>query len=117
MKMRVFLGALSAVLALMPASARAEVTLPKILDSHMVLQRDMPLPIWGWAEAGEAVTVKFDEHTVDAKADDKGNWKVMLPAVKADGKAHTMTVKGKNLIELTDILIGEVWVGSGQSNM
>ena len=81
------------------------------------MQRDRPLPIWGWAAPDEEVTVKLDEATATAKADAQGNWKVVLPAVKADGKAHSMTVSGKNKIELDDILIGEVWIGSGQSNM
>ena len=97
--------------------AQADVKLPKVIGSHMVLQRDRPLPIWGWADPGEEVTVKLDEATATAKADAQGNWKVVLPAVKADGKAHRMTVSGKNKIELDDILIGEVWIGSGQSNM
>ena len=97
--------------------AQADVKLPKVLGSHMVLQRDRPLPIWGWADPGEEVTVKLDDATATAKADAHGNWKVVLPAVKADGKAHSMTVSGKNKIELDDILIGEVWIGSGQSNM
>ena len=97
--------------------ADADVTLPKVLGSHMVLQRDRPLPIWGWAAPDEEVAVKLDEATATAKADSKGNWKVVLPAVKADGKAHSMTVSGKNKIELDDILIGDVWLGSGQSNM
>jgi sialate O-acetylesterase len=83
----------------------------------MVLQRDRPLPIWGWAEPDEEVAVKFDDASASAKADAQGNWKVVLPAVKADGKAHTMTISGKNKIELDDILIGDVWIGSGQSNM
>ena len=96
---------------------QADVTLPKVIDSHMVLQRDRPLPIWGWADPGEEVTVKLGEATATAKADAQGNWTVVLPAVKADGKAHTMTISGKNKIELNDILIGDVWVGSGQSNM
>ena len=97
--------------------ARADVKLPKVIGSHMVLQRDRPLPIWGWADPGEEVTVKLDEATATAKADAQGDWKVVLPAVKADGKAHRMTVSGKNKIELDDILIGDVWIGSGQSNM
>ncbi len=96
---------------------QADVTLPKVIGSHMVLQRDRPLPIWGWAAPGEEVTVKLDEATATAKADAQGNWKVVLSAVKADGKAHSMTISGKNKIELDDILIGEVWIGSGQSNM
>jgi sialate O-acetylesterase len=98
-------------------AVRADVTLPKVIGSHMVLQRDRPLPIWGWAAPDEEVTVKLDEATATTKADAQGNWKVVLPAVKADGKTHAMTVSGKNKIELDDILIGEVWIGSGQSNM
>jgi len=97
--------------------AQADVKLPKVIGSHMVLQRDRPLPIWGWADPGEEVTVKLDDATATAKADEQGDWKVVLPAVKADGKAHGMTISGKNKIELEDILIGDVWVGSGQSNM
>ena len=97
--------------------AQADVKLPKLIGSHMVLQRDRPLPIWGWADTGEEVTVTLDEAKATAKADAQGNWKVVLPAVKADGKAHRMIVSGKNKIELEDILIGEVWLGSGQSNM
>ena len=81
------------------------------------LERDWPLPVWGWADPGEEVTVELDEATGTVKADAQGNWRVVLPAVKADGKAHRMTVSGKNKIELDDILIGEVWLGSGQSNM
>ena len=97
--------------------AQADVKLPKVFGSHMVLQRDRPLPIWGWADPGEEVRVTLDEATAAAKADAQSNWKVVLPAVKADGKLHRMTVSGKNKIELDDILIGEVWLGSGQSNM
>jgi sialate O-acetylesterase len=95
----------------------AEVKLPSVIGSHMVLQRDRPLTIWGWADPGEQVTVKLDAQKVSAKADDTGAWKVKLGPVKADGKPHTMTISGKNEIVLEDILIGEVWLGSGQSNM
>jgi sialate O-acetylesterase len=116
MKARVFLPPVGAVLAL-AISLQADVKLPKIIDSHMVLQRDMPLPIWGWSEPGEEVTVQIGNYKKTAKADKDGNWKITLPAMKADGQTHTMTVKGKNQIELKDILIGEVWIGSGQSNM
>ena len=105
------------VLGSLVPEVRADVTLPKVLSSHMVLQRERPLPIWGWADPGEEVTVKLDAATAATKADSKGDWKVTLPAVKADGKAHTMAISGKNKIDLDDILIGEVWIGSGQSNM
>jgi sialate O-acetylesterase len=111
-------GLLTAALsASLPEHARADVKLPSVLGSHMVLQRDKPLTIWGTAEAGEEVKVAIGKKSVSTKADDKGNWKVSLPAMKADGKAHTVTITGKNKIELKDVLIGEVWVGSGQSNM
>jgi len=105
------------LLTSLAAPALADVKLPAILDSHMVLQRDMPLPVWGSADAGEEVTVTIGANTAKATADDQGKWKVELPAMKADGKAYTLTVQGKNTITLEDILIGDVWVGSGQSNM
>src|SRR3954452_22430387 len=100
--------ALSAVLV---DSVCADVKLPTVIGSHMVLQRDKPLPIWGWADPGEEVSVQLGENTVRTKADPKGNWKVALPRMKADGKEHTLTVTGNNKIELKDILIGEVWIG------
>lgn len=98
-------------------NARADVKLPSVFGSHMVLQRDRPLPIWGSASPGEEVVVALDEKSSATKADDKGAWKVTLPAISADGKTHKLTVAGKNKIEFEDVLVGEVWVGSGQSNM
>jgi len=120
--MKKFVSSYISAVSLLVASfavpqAQAEVKLPKVIGSHMVLQRDRPLPIWGWAAPDEEVTVKLDEATATTKADAQGNWKVVLPAVKADGNVHNMTVSGQNKIELDDILIGDVWVGSGQSNM
>ena len=120
MKMRVFRSALACALlfgAPFIRSAWADVTLPSVIGSHMVLQRDMPLPVWGWADPEEKVTVTLDGKSAAATADAKGKWKITLPAHAADGKPHTLTIQGKNKIELTDILLGEVWVGSGQSNM
>ena len=99
------------------SEVQADVRLPAVLNSHMVLQRDKPLPVWGWADAGEKVTVSIGDHTATTTADDKGTWSVTLPAMKADGKAHSIKVAGNNTITLEDILVGEVWVGSGQSNM
>ena len=98
--------------------AEAEVRLPKIFGSHMVLQRDAKLPVWGWADPGEAVEVTLGGQTAKATANDDGQWKVSLPAQKAGGP-HKLTVKGSGdkAIELTDILVGEVWLCSGQSNM
>jgi sialate O-acetylesterase len=82
----------------------------------MVLQREMPIPIWGWADPGEHVTVKFADHQANTTADDKGNWMVKLPAMKAPGP-YKMTVSASNTIVLTNILVGEVWLCAGQSNM
>lgn len=104
-------------IAAITCSVRAEVKLSAVIDSHMVLQRDVPLTIWGTAAPGEGVTVKLGNDAAEVKADDKGNWRVSLPAQKADGKPRQMIVTGKNRIELEDILVGEVWLGSGQSNM
>ncbi len=96
---------------------QADVKLPKVIDSHMVLQRDVPLRIWGFAEAGEQVTVQLGDDVSKTKADENGKWLVELKPQKADGKPRQITVVGKNKIVLEDILIGEVWIGSGQSNM
>ena len=97
---------------------QAELTLPTIIDSHMVLQRDVPITIWGWDDAGTSVEVKIAGNSESAKADSDGKWAVKLPAMKADGKAHAMSVSSSSkTIDLEDILIGDVWVGSGQSNM
>jgi sialate O-acetylesterase len=98
-------------------TARADVRLPAIIGNNMVLQADKPLPIWGLAEPGEDVTVTLGEAKAAAKADAKGSWSVKLPAQKASATAAEMTVAGKNSIKVTNILVGEVWAGSGQSNM
>jgi sialate O-acetylesterase len=97
-------------------AALAEVRLPHVIGNDMVLQRDLPLPIWGWADPGEKVTVQLGPNTVAATADEKGNWRVKLPALPAGGP-HELTVNGKNTLKLSGILVGEVWLCSGQSNM
>lgn len=107
----------SAILLLSAAPCHGDVKLPSVLNSHMVLQRDAPLNFWGWAEAGEKITVTMGNASASTKADTDGNWSVTLPAQKADKQPRTITIAGNNTVELTDVLIGEVWVGSGQSNM
>jgi sialate O-acetylesterase len=97
-------------------SARAEIRLPKVFGSHMVLQQEMPLAIWGWAQPNETVTVTLASATVQAQANERGEWKVLLPAMKAGGP-FTLKVTGSSSIELDDVMIGEVWLCSGQSNM
>lgn len=114
---RLSLLSAAAVLAMGASQAFADVKLPAVLGSHMVVQRDKPLTVWGWADTDEEVTVKFGDSTQSAKADGKGNWKVVLPAPKLNAKPQSLWVNGKNKIELSDILVGDVWLGSGQSNM
>ncbi|KAF0170403.1 MAG: sialate O-acetylesterase [Limisphaerales bacterium] len=90
--------------------------LPAIFGDHMVLQRDTAVPVWGTAAAGEEVTVSIAGQTVTAKAGADGKWSVKLAKLSAAGP-HTLTVKGKNTVTISDVLVGEVWLGSGQSNM
>ena len=110
---------LAAVTSLLAGGATvlADVRLPEVISNNMVLQKDIPLPIWGWASPGEEVTVTLGGSSVKSTADGAGKWKVVLPAIKTAGGPHEMTVKGKNEIKVGNILIGEVWAGSGQSNM
>jgi len=97
-------------------TARTEVKLPAIFGDNMVLQQKISCPIWGWADAGEDVTVSIAGQTKATKADARGKWSVKLDPLNV-GEPLTMTVKGKNEIVLNNILVGEVWIGSGQSNM
>src|SRR5579871_6376766 len=96
--------------------ARAEVRLPKILSDHMVLQRDTAVPIWGWSSPGEEVNVTLAGQTKTTKAGADGKWRVQLEPLQAAGP-HTLTVKGTNTLTVEDVLVGEVWLASGQSNM
>ncbi|MDE0571405.1 MAG: hypothetical protein OSB44_12030 [Verrucomicrobiales bacterium] len=95
----------------------ADVKLPPVIGSGMILQRDMAVPIWGWAEAGEEVTVSFAGQTKKAKASDDGKWMVKLDSLKANANGAALTISGKNKINLDNVLVGEVWICSGQSNM
>jgi len=102
------------LLCVLPAAAA--VKLPAVIGDHMVLQRDMKVPIWGTADPGEKVTVTLGDRQAVATADADGRWMVRLDPLKAGGPFE-MTVAGSNRITLKDILVGEVWVCSGQSNM
>jgi sialate O-acetylesterase len=95
----------------------AQVVLPKILGNGMVLQRDQPVPIWGTATAGEKVTVKFNGQSKTTIADAAGEWMVKLNPMPASAKPGALTISGTNTIKLGNILVGEVWLCSGQSNM
>lgn len=94
----------------------ALVRLPKILSDNMVLQREKPITIWGWADAKEKITIQFNEQTVTTVAAKDGKWKATLKA-EAAGGPYQLTVKGKNVITLSNVLVGDVWICSGQSNM
>ena len=96
--------------------AISEIRLPRLISNGMVLQRDAPVKIWGWAAPGESIRLEFMDSTYQIKASDKGEWSVMLGKLKAGGP-YKMTLRASNLITLSDILVGDVWVCSGQSNM
>lgn len=110
------LTSLSLLLNLALSSARADVRLPAIFSDHAVLQRDMPVSVWGWADAGEEVTVEIAGQTKNATADQDGNWRVTLDPLPT-GEPLKMVVEGNNRLQRNDLLVGEVWLCSGQSNM
>lgn len=96
---------------------QAKVTLPQFFSDNMVLQRDIPVHIWGWAGRSEPVTIAFNGFTQNVKADKTGKWSMHLPAMKFGGP-FTMIITGKeNKLVFENILIGDVWICSGQSNM
>ena len=111
MKLRLTLCLLAATL-----TTQAEVSLPKIFSSHMVLQRDMPIHIWGSATPGESITATFHNLTNTAITDAAGRWSLYLPPQPAGGP-YTLTVHSTNTITYEDILLGDLWFASGQSNM
>ena len=106
-----FLG----LVVLLPAAAHGEVKLHGLFTDNMVLQRDQKVPIWGTAADRESITVSLAGHRAESKAKD-GKWRVDLPPLTAGGP-HVLVVQGKNRLELKNILVGEVWICSGQSNM
>lgn len=97
-------------------SPKAKIRLPALVGNHMVLQRDKPIRVWGYAKAGEIVNINFAGVLYHTTTDTSGIWRVKLKALKAGGP-YQMTLSGENNITLNDILIGDVWVCSGQSNM
>jgi sialate O-acetylesterase len=95
----------------------ADVTLAPLFRDHAVLQRDKPVPIWGKAGPGEKVSVSFNRQTQTAVTDDRGRWRVQLAAMPASSVPAKLTVRGKNTLTIQNVLVGEVWLCSGQSNM
>ena len=96
----------------------AKVTLPQLFQTGMVMQRGKAIPVWGKSDAGETVTVQFNKKHYTVIADSEGKWRIDLPKMKAGGP-YTLEVKGESgeVIEVTDVMIGDVWLLSGQSNI
>ncbi|MFK7852225.1 MAG: sialate O-acetylesterase [Akkermansiaceae bacterium] len=105
------------VLAALFMTARAEVVLPEIFQDHMILQQGVKNTVWGKAASGERVVIELGGQNVTTHADGEGEWKVQLAPLEASSEPLKMTVRASNSIEIKDILIGEVWLASGQSNM
>jgi sialate O-acetylesterase len=107
---------LTVSLFLITFSIAAEIKLPRLIGDGMVLQRDIPLRIWGSASPNETLVLNFNKSDYRTSADEAGNWEIILPPQSAGGP-YTMTIKANNFISINDILIGDVWICSGQSNM
>ncbi len=120
MRCELLLIALVAPVLLVLSAARAEVSVPAIFSENMVLQRDVPLPVWGWADDGEKVkVVVWDRAKELAKAEtvaQNGQWRVTLDPLPAGGR-YSLLVEGSNRLLFTNVLVGEVWITCGQSNM
>ncbi len=116
MKTRIKLLSVTLPAIIFSCALNAQVRLPALISDGMVLQRDTELKIWGWAAPGENVTLEFNGKQYSSAADDKGEWLVTLPPVQAGGP-YTMTLLASNKLTVSDILIGDVWLCSGQSNM
>jgi sialate O-acetylesterase len=103
----------------MPLAVSAGVKLPAVIGDHMVIQQDKPVSVWGWADPGEQVSVRLAGQDVKARASSGGRWRVVLDPLKAGGSALEMLVSGQTgpAVSVKEILVGEVWVCSGQSNM
>lgn len=104
------------VLAL-AAWAHADVAPGSLFTDNMVLQREQPLPIYGTASPGESVTVRYGEHTGSGTAGPDGQWRITLPALQADSVGRNLVIAARNTITLTNVVVGDVYVCSGQSNM
>ena len=105
------------LLHLVAAPVQADVRVPGFYTNHMVLQRDVPIRLRGWAKPGEKVDIQLGDVSVTVKADASGVWGAILPKQEANSTGQTLVFKPSNTIVLEDILVGEVWLCSGQSNM
>ena len=108
---------LTIILLVVSAVAHADVRVAGVFSDHMVLQRGMAVPVWGWAAPGEKVTVTFAGQNGSAVADQDGKWMARLAALTASATPQELRVSGRNTVRIPDVLVGDVWLGSGQSNM
>ena len=95
---------------------KAQIRLPKLISDNIVLQRDQPIKVWGWASPKEKISLIFNKKDYKTTTNDDGTWKIQLPAQPA-GSGFEMLMKGKNEITIKNIAFGDVWLCSGQSNM
>ena len=102
--------------SLATATAFADVKLPALISDHMVLEARAPVPVWGWAAPDEQVLVEIGKQKITTQAGANGEWRVELKPLKT-GAHLALTVRAANTLVVTDVLAGEVWLGSGQSNM
>jgi len=112
-----WLLAVASILFLLLTSARADVRMSAIFGDHMVLQEKTKLPVWGWASPGEEITVTFKGQKKTAAAAANGTWRVDMSKIDPASEAGTLTVTGNNILTFKDVLVGDVWVASGQSNV
>jgi sialate O-acetylesterase len=97
-------------------NSRCEIRLPKLVSNGMILQREIPVKIWGWASAGEKVTLRFNNQSLETLASADGKWLISLPSQKAGGP-FKMEITASNQITLKNILLGDVWLCSGPINL
>ena len=104
------------VLLIVVTTSFGQVRLPRLISNGMVLQRDVPIKIWGWAAPNETISIDFINVNYQVQANSTGNWELQLQVLSAGGP-YSMTLTASNSITINDILIGDVWICSGQSNM
>ena len=105
----------SLTLLLTASCAFAELRLPRIFTDRMVLQQELPIAVWGWEKPKQALRVSFNGTVINTSAAADGSWRVDFPPMVADGKSHPLEVRGENTVTLKDVVLGEVWLVSGQS--
>ncbi|MCA9215376.1 MAG: 9-O-acetylesterase [Planctomycetales bacterium] len=116
MKRRLQIAVVTCLIAI-GSIASADIRLPGFYGDHMVLQQQKPIVLWGWADSGENVKVTLGESSRSAQADADGKWRVELPAMTASNDSYVLRFQASNTVELRDVVVGEVWLCSGQSNM